>query len=392
MEPTSELGQLLELIHGARYRFETVRATIRRWHHPQRSAEAFARHIEESEGTLFVGLEGTPTDSRPETEQAVCELWVDKPGRRVREEWQGRSGGFELGIRVGKRWWMYDRYTGAISNEDDLSHGSGVGQEFQHFFDPAPLLSALDLEPLGEERVAARAGVRARAIPRRWDEEQDPTDLFLHQLGIGADEWELVVDRERGVLLRSEARLGNASYDISEVIEIAFDEDFPDETFVFEPPAGESVRPVGIHAVASVTIEEAAAQAPFRIFIPARLPGRWEMEVHFMKGEERPPIPPGVSIHYHTPDATHQFTLQEGPLADPDPLPNWTWSEQIREGERIQFWAPDDRHSRLPTRVRVERQGTTITIMSSDLELEALVQLADSLVPAPTEPPLLGAG
>ena len=102
-------------------------------------------------------------------------------------------------------------------------------------------------------------------------------------------------------------------------------------------------------------------------------------------------MPPGVWIHYHTPDASHQFALQQGSLSDQDPLADWSWAERVHDGERILVSVPEDPRSRIPTRARVERDGTRITIESSDLDLETLLRLVDSLVPAPTAPPPLAA-
>lgn len=52
----------------------------------------------------------------------------------------------------------------------------------------------------------------------------------------GADEYEAVVDAERGVLLRCASRLGGGDFDALEVEEIHFDEDFPEGTFTSREP------------------------------------------------------------------------------------------------------------------------------------------------------------
>lgn len=53
---------------------------------------------------------------------------------------------------------------------------------------------------------------------------------------------ELAVDAERGVILRATSFIDGQEFFVHEVLEIAFDEDFPDDTFVFTPPPGERSR------------------------------------------------------------------------------------------------------------------------------------------------------
>ncbi len=69
-------------------------------------------------------------------------------------------------------------------------------------------------------------------VPRErwnWEWEADP-------LSWGADEYEAVVDAERGVLLRCASRLGGKDFDALEVEEIHFDERFGENTFASRDP------------------------------------------------------------------------------------------------------------------------------------------------------------
>jgi hypothetical protein len=79
---------------------------------------------------------------------------------------------------------------------------------------------------------AGREAVRLRGVPgEEWDWEWDPDTLHW-----GADEYEVVVDIERGVLLRCASRLGGEDFDVLEVEEIHFDERFDDDTFSSRQP------------------------------------------------------------------------------------------------------------------------------------------------------------
>ena len=81
----------------------------------------------------------------------------------------------------------------------NVGHGKGPGEAF---VSPARAARVLDFELLGELSFLGRPAYRLRARPFTRG------DFDLHKLGSGADEYELVVDAERGFLLRAEARLG----------------------------------------------------------------------------------------------------------------------------------------------------------------------------------------
>jgi hypothetical protein len=61
-------------------------------------------------------------------------------------------------------------------------------------------------------------------------------------LGHGVSEIELGVDRQRGILLRQALLLDERPYQVTELVEVAFDESFPAETFTFVLPPGETPR------------------------------------------------------------------------------------------------------------------------------------------------------
>ncbi len=93
-------------------------------------------------------------------------------------------------------------------------------------------LSPLDLTVEGTVVWAGREAVRLRGVPReRWDWEWEADPLSW-----GGDEYEVVVDAERGVLLRTASRLRGKDFDALEVAEIHFDERFPEDTFTSRDP------------------------------------------------------------------------------------------------------------------------------------------------------------
>ena len=93
-------------------------------------------------------------------------------------------------------------------------------------------LRPLDLTVEGTVVWAGREAVRLVGVPReRWDWEWEADPLSW-----GGDEYEVVVDAERGVLLRCASRLGGEDFDALEVEEIHFDERFPEDVFTSHEP------------------------------------------------------------------------------------------------------------------------------------------------------------
>jgi hypothetical protein len=92
------------------------------------------------------------------------------------------------------------------------------------------------LEEAGNLRVeeglsfAGRKAVRLVAVSTA-DWEYAPEPLWW-----GADEYEVVADAERGVLLRTASRLGGRDIDAREIEEVFFDEPFGEEVFRSREP------------------------------------------------------------------------------------------------------------------------------------------------------------
>ena len=81
---------------------------------------------------------------------------------------------------------------------------------------------------------AGRDAFRLRGVPvEEWDYPPEP-------LWWGADEYEVIVDAERGVLLRLASRLGGEDIDALEVKEIRLDEPFGDEVLESREPLARS--------------------------------------------------------------------------------------------------------------------------------------------------------
>ncbi len=91
-------------------------------------------------------------------------------------------------------------------------------------------LGRLDLKAEAPVVWAGREATRLRGAPvEEWEYPPEP-------LWWGADEYEAVVDAERGVILRLASRLKGRDFDALEVEEIFFDERFPEDVFTAREP------------------------------------------------------------------------------------------------------------------------------------------------------------
>jgi outer membrane lipoprotein-sorting protein len=376
----SELGDLLALMHGARGRLTTVRATVRTWNDVARTHEAMSRR-----GTVVMyGPEADEVER-----ESLLRVWLEPP-ELAREERDGEA----YAVRRGSLWWSYDPHNGARSNEDRPEVGSGgTGEEVWWLVDPAPIIGLLDYDGFARGQQAGRETISVRAVPRALgDGESWP---LVRIAGEGADELRLEVDAQQGALLRIEARLGGQPYAIYEALEVAFGERFADDVFEFTPPEGEEVRPVGEFNVRhDLTIEQAVERAPFTLWIPAALPADWETEIVFAAENDRPPMPPLVHLFYRSRNGMHSVNVTELPADragehdEYEPSRAGPWQPVEHDGRAMEIRDPAE--SWQPAQLRVELDGTRILMHSNDLAATALADLAAGLVPAPSEPPELG--
>jgi hypothetical protein len=100
-------------------------------------------------------------------------------------------------------------------------------QPFATLFWPAPLLDEFSWTPVSEDSWHDRS-VRVLRC-------KSPSGLDDTPLPVGADEYEIWLDQERGVLLRAVARSGSTETGTIEIIDIEFD--IPIDDAVFTAPA-----------------------------------------------------------------------------------------------------------------------------------------------------------
>lgn len=387
----SDLGELLELLYDARHRYRTVRGLVVQRHSMRLRREAIkrvqARQRRRGGGSVSVRMMyawGAGDEPEPPDLQVERTRFWSEPPDRLREEVESEEPHRERTTVIdGELWWTYTPEWGAVSNaaldeEERGRHGFGSGEQYRTLLDPSGLPAVLEL---GE--IEADGGVlRVRARPRD-DLDRMHGSFFVH-LPHGADAFEIVVDRERGVVLRLTAYLDGEELDVTELAEVAFDEDFPSGTFVFVPPSGEEVQSPEVGRARVQSLEEAAAAVDFPIFaIPALPEGGWRMSVHARERRGRPPVPPFVTLLYHRDDGRESIVVSQRPAGDD----RTSWPglepklEEIeRDGVRYTL-CHGDPETGGQNAVGFEREGTAVQLQSNELTPERLLELAVSLEP-----------
>lgn len=209
-----KLEDVLELMHLACRRYTTIEARIRRRFEPA---------LVEAHRPNDVGS-ATPAQGHVE---AIDHVWFESPARWRVDAESGPGAGL-VNIHDGE----------ALRNFrfEDLGEGHGRGVYLggpetyrQVMWEPNMLIPEMWLEPYETERVAGREGVRVRAQPR-------PTSHDYIVVWPRADRYELVVDLQRGILLRLSffARGREAMSD--ELLAVRFDQPLTEELLRFGQP------------------------------------------------------------------------------------------------------------------------------------------------------------
>jgi hypothetical protein len=227
----SDAGAVTARLRDPRPGFRTLRVEGSEWRDQRLLQQAFLSTVSDR-SHLMVGISLDGGAVTAESEQA-WRMWMAPPDR-MRVEF---AVGSETVTAVfeGQTWWSWSPSGGGQTNggRTNTEHGLGPGEILVR---PASVVPALELEVLGEVARLGRQAYRVRATPARRDERQK--FFALHALGSGADEYELLVDKERGFLLRAEARRDGQPFRMVEMTALALDEELAPE--VFQPPAAQS--------------------------------------------------------------------------------------------------------------------------------------------------------
>jgi len=336
----AELGDALALLVGARDSFRTARVVLRGPVDTDLRRAAMARVYGEY-------------DDDPAPEHGIRE--------RTTRVWIARG----LGVRV-----EYDGPRAWTQIDPDGPHQIDEGP--RQFLEPGPIIPDLRFELTGRDVVAGRDALVLRARPAGGGPGA------AHAFGAGADEYELAVDAERGVVLRSVAFLDGREFERSEAVEIAFDEDLPAELF-------EEEREEDPPEMARMELGQAVSLVPFRVFAPARLGPSWSVTVWHQPAHE------WVGPEHLRVELTYGGGAYEAGIGQHAVGATWPHEDDVfewaplEEGSEIAVGrcrADEDQPSlRSVVLLRTEREGTSIGISSHTLPLEQLLDLLGRLEP-----------
>jgi hypothetical protein len=165
----------------------------------------------------------------------------------------------------------------------------------------------------------------------------------------------------------------------------AFDQPIPDETFRFEPPAGEQIQSMwGEERVEHVTLVEAQQRAPFTVLMPDTVPANWQVQCRLIRPSERPPSPMQIGLIYRSIDGHESVSLSQFPAGGSNPYrelgDGQGWETVARGG--IEMRTRPARWSQ--AQVELERDGTFVHLMSDNLTRDQVLTIAAGLRPAPS--------
>jgi hypothetical protein len=377
------LGELLASLHRGDAAFEHLAATYRIWRHQERAQAAREAQAEEGprRGTRSARLGASGSGNRPIEVEEVLRVW--RAEGRVREEHDGgpRDGAYL--VRDGDAWWVSDPGNGAHSNEGDLTTGYSDGEQIALMLDPTPLLGALRFTPTGRGHLAGRDTITADAVARPFRLQRPPV-FELHQIGVGAERYELQVDAKRGVLLEAVAFCASEPFQRITTEQVTFDTPIDRERFRFTAPAGAEIRsPRNPRRGHHVPLAEAQQLAPFNVLVLERLPANWSASYTFFEPSQQPPTAAWMAINYRSDDGHEDVSLSQYAIGDQPGqydlmLENDDWQTITHNGVQVQVRGGGQ------TQAHIQRDQTFVFLVSESLTVEQLGTLAAGLKPAPT--------
>jgi hypothetical protein len=367
----SELGDLLELIHGATNRVGSVQATLAERCRPQLLEAAFRRFGEHTGfarggGYFFAPLGGVAAGEQADEHAWEIRLWVD--AGRFRQERVGPDLESVLVVDH-ERWWTWAPAYGVHSHEDEagVTHRGGLD-----LLDAAEFVGDCELELAGQTHIAGRPAKSVRVRAARGGAH--PGGLSL-----GIEEATLEIDAERGLVLRRIEFEGGQPAFVREVEEITYDEPLSPDRFVFTPPAGSASREQLEPRVTS--LDESAALASFPVWKLAEVPRDWRVEALFAPARERPTWPDSVTLLYSRRDGGERLEIQQRtrehdlPVVGPE-------RRFERDGRHYIALGPARPVGREAAVLIFAAGSTQIRMSSSTLSLERILELAVTLAEA----------
>ena len=226
-----DLAKVLDLLQTSPDRWDSVRMAGREWRHVARLTQAWEHAVSATGGSsIRISAFQRATDEAEfsETDETVekWRFWKKKP-ELIRTQFQVGNETVTA-VFVGPQWWSRMPGMGLITNDGSPHHGHGLGPA-EGLLDTRTLLSVLRIDDVSSTTFLSRPAYVATAKPATQDQHLSP--FVLNALGMGADRFELVIDAEVGVVVRSQADAGGEAFQILEVEEFGINEVLDESLF-----------------------------------------------------------------------------------------------------------------------------------------------------------------
>jgi hypothetical protein len=251
--------ELSGLLFGAKDRYRSARATISYTVDGAVAEESNRRFVDWrfARGNPGMGIIGKPGPPEPEDFyheyedlERTVRLWHEGPDR-WREEWIDGEGTLRrCVVAAGRReaLWIYEPPDTAI-HVPSVPEVREPDPELSFMLDPSSegffyaLWDEATVRKTGRKTaLAGRDALEARAETISWG--YPPWVFKGYRSPQGTTDHLLLVDAKVGTVLRISARLEAREFEVAEVTEIAYDEEFPEGTFRLEMPGVEFRRVV----------------------------------------------------------------------------------------------------------------------------------------------------
>jgi hypothetical protein len=252
-----DFQELSELLFGAKERYRSARATIRHTVDATVAEEANRRFVDwrfgqGNPGMGIIGKPGPPVKEDfyrdyKDTEEEI-RLWHERPDRWREEQRTPEGELLRCVVAAGrhKPLWIYDPPDTPI-HVPSVPERRDPDPDLAFMLDPSEELFSSSLR---DEATVHKTGHRATVAGREALEVVVGTiswgyppiifrDFYAPE---GTTDHLLLVDAEVGVILRVAARLEGREFYVAEVTEIAYDEEFSEDTFRLELPGVEFRR------------------------------------------------------------------------------------------------------------------------------------------------------
>lgn len=298
----------------------------------------------------------------PEELEWRARVWAASPDR-VRVEYQRDADFVPVGTRV----------SSINGDRDSVVEDNPI----QHLLDPSGLIGVLDFHSVRKIQIGARPAYLVSATPRLVDRRQQGA---LHRLALGADHHVLSIDAQRGVVMRAEAQLNGYTFALTELSQIAYDQQLPEDVF-----SRSWLSQSRIPITETVSLEEAARRAPFTLMVPSRAPTGAVLLVRLRRSVGVTPF--SVTLFYHPWSAGHSVRMTQSVVGGTSGA-DLDWQKVQREGKTLWVSEPEAVMDVLQRHVKTVSDGTIVKI-TSKLDTTMLIAIALSLVPATTWPPTI---